>query len=96
MRWVQTVLRGAASPADNDWLLIAVEAVAEGKEQRAGVLVLVEKPGAVARNKALESGVFAFVHAPAPLTTQGVEADLKGLGKDHGIVGGEAGLKEET
>lgn len=50
----------------------------------------------MAGDKALENRVLALVHAPAPLTAKGVEADLDSLGKDHGIVTGEAGLKEEA
>lgn len=96
MGGVQTVLRGAAGPANNNWPVVTVEAVAESKKKRSGVLVFVEQPGTVTGDKPLKRRVFALVHTPTPVATKGVEADLNSFGKSHCIIAGQAGLKEKT
>ena len=89
MRRVETVIRIANGPSNDDGILIGLKAVAHGQDQGSGIYPLVEEATGVSGGESLEDGMRPLLHAPALVLSDELETDLKSLGELDLILGCE-------
>lgn len=89
MRWVETILRLAGSPSNDDGVVLGLESVAHRQDQRPGIYTLIEETAGMGRGEALEGRVRPLLHTPALVPPHQPQTDLEGLGELNLVLNGQ-------
>lgn len=86
---IETVLRLAGSPANDNGCVLGLEAAAHRQDQRPGIDTLIEETAGVGRGEALEGRVRPLLHTPALVPPHQPQTDLEGLGELNLVLNGQ-------